>query len=92
MTKGTLHKIFDLVIAIPLIIVGGGYVAADAYGLIESHLPGQPGLIVKEGIGFVFGIPLFLCGVWLVFRPCTGSGPVAVIPSTGRADQSGNLN
>lgn len=88
MTTSTLHKIYDLVIAIPLILAGGWYVAADIYGLIRWHVTGKPGLVVKEGVGLVVGIPLFLCGLWLAFRPCKESDPGLLSPPFDEADHS----
>lgn len=92
MTKRTLHYLFDLIIAVPLVFVGGWYIAADAYGLIQPHLFGRAGLIVKEGAGILFGTPLFLCGLWLMFRPRSRSNPEPADPPADRDDQPGNSN
>jgi hypothetical protein len=92
MEKRTLHYIFDLIVAIPLTLVGGGYIAADLFGLIESRVFERPGLIVKEGVGIFFGTPLFLCGLWLAFRQRFRSKPDPVNPPAEPPDQSGNSN
>jgi hypothetical protein len=80
MNTGTIRKVFDLVLAVPLMVIGGWYVAADAYGLIAAHLLGSRGLIVKEGFGFVVGTPMLLCGLWLAFRSVSKPNAGAVKP------------